>query len=72
MLCDIRPQKEETHQLRMTAGGDRLDYSGDTSTESVGLETIKIQWNSVLSTPKARYTAMGISNMYLNTKLLEP
>ena len=30
MVCDILPQKEETHQLIMTAGGDRLDYSGDT------------------------------------------
>ena len=56
----------------MTAGGDRIDYSGDTSTESAGLETIKIHWNLVLSTPKAKYMTMDISNMYLNTKLPEP
>ena len=72
MVCDIRPQKEETHRLRMTAGGDILDYSGDNSTESAGLETIKINWNSVLSTPKARYMTMDISNMYLTTKPPEP
>ena len=72
MVCDIYPQKEETHGLRMAAGGDRLYYSGDTRTESAGLETIKIHWNLVLSTPKARYMTMDISNMYLNTKLPEP
>ena len=72
MVCDIRPQKEETHRMRMTAGGDRLEYAGKTSTESASLETIKIHWNSVLSTPKARYMTMDISNMYLNTKLPEP
>ena len=56
----------------MTTGGDILDYSGDTSTKSAGLETIKIHWNSVLSTPKARYMTMNISNIYLNKKLPEP
>jgi len=70
MVCDIRPQKEETHRMRMTAGGDSLEYAGNTrSTESASLETIKIHWNSVLFTPKARYMTMDISNMYLNTKL---
>ena len=72
IVCEIHPQKEETHQLRMTAGGDRLDYSGDTSTKSAVLEKIRIHWNSVLSTPKARYMTMDISNMYLNKKLSEP
>ena len=31
--CDIRSQKEETHRVRMTVGGDRLDYAGNTATE---------------------------------------
>ena len=31
--CDIRSQKEETRRVRMTVGGDRLDYSGNTATE---------------------------------------
>lgn len=40
MVCDIRLQKEETHRMRMTAGGDSLEYAGNT--ESASLETIKI------------------------------
>ena len=45
------------------------DYKGETSTETAGLELIKIHWNSVLSTKKAKYITMDISNMYLNTPL---
>ena len=39
--CDIRSQKEETHRVRMTVGGDRLDCAGNTATEVASLETIK-------------------------------
>ena len=45
------------------------DYTGKISTEIAGLELIKMYWNSVLSTTKAKYTTMDISNMYLNTPL---
>jgi hypothetical protein len=52
---DIRPQKTETHRTRLTAGGDRLDYEGKTSTDTAGLETIKIHINSTISKKEAKY-----------------
>ena len=58
--CDIRPQKDETHRTRMTAGGDRLEYEGKTSTETASLETIKMHLNSVISTPGAQYLGFDI------------
>ena len=45
------------------------NYTGKISTETAGLELIKMHWNSVLSTNKAKYMTMDISNMYLNTPL---
>ena len=27
--CDVRPQKEEENQTRLTVGGDRLSYDGE-------------------------------------------
>lgn len=36
------------------------------------METIKIHWNSVLSTPGAKYCTEDISNMYLMSMLLDP
>ena len=57
-----------------TAGGNLLDYEGKTSTETAGMETIKIHINSTISRAKkgARYLCIDIGNMYLNTKLLAP
>jgi hypothetical protein len=38
----------------------------------VGLQTTKILFNSVVSTPEARFACYDISNMYPNTTLLSP
>jgi hypothetical protein len=65
-------QKDEIHQTRMTAGGDRLPYDGKTSTETASLGTTKIHLNSAISTKAARHLCLDIDNMYLNTKLLSP
>ena len=45
------------------------NYGGEISTETAGLKLIKMHWNSVLSTKKAKYMTMDISNIYLNTPL---
>ena len=47
-----RPEKvDNPYRTRITAGGDQLDYDGETSTNSASMTTIKIHQNSVLSTP---------------------
>ena len=71
-VASIRAHKEEQHRVRPTSGGNRLDYSGKTSTKTASLETIKILWNSVLSTKNSRFIVANIGNMYLNTKLTSP
>ena len=71
--CDHRPQKkEEPNRCRITAGGDRLDYDGETAVEVAGLDTTKVHINSTISTPNARYAAGDISNMYTNSRLKSP
>jgi hypothetical protein len=49
----IRTEKAEQKRVRITVGGDRLDYPGETSTDTASLDTTKILINSVLSTPGA-------------------
>ena len=74
-VSEIKLQKAEIHRTRMTAGGDRLDdYEGKTSTDTAGLETIKIHLNSTISRARlgAKYLCIDIKNMYLNTKLPSP
>ena len=48
-----------------------MEFQGDTSTETAGLETAKMVFNSVISTPAGKFMTIDISNMYLNTPLQE-
>jgi len=68
----FRPEKEDPYRTRITAGGDRLDYDGETATHSAGMTTIKTHWNSVLSTKEAKYCTADCSNMYLESVLPSP
>ena len=61
----VRPEKSEPYRTRITAGGDRIDYEGNVTTHTASMETIKMHWNSVISTPGAKYCTADISNMYL-------
>jgi hypothetical protein len=70
-ICNIRPQKSETHRVRMTAGGDKLDYPGDASSPTVSMLDAKIHINSVISDAKhgARHLGLDIKNYYLGTPM---
>ena len=54
-VCDIRPQKKDTHRTKLTAGGNMIGYSGEVSTPSSDLTTMKLHVNSAISDAKARY-----------------
>jgi hypothetical protein len=70
-ICNIRPQKTETHRVRMTAGGDKLDYPGDASSPTVSMLDAKIHINSTISDAKngARHLGLDIKNYYLGTPM---
>ena len=53
-------------------GGDRIHCDYDISAPTCSLPTIKLFWNSVLSTPGAKYFTMDISNFYLGSPLDKP
>ena len=56
----------------LTVGGDRIDYPFDVSAPTCDLTTIKLLWNSTLSTPGAKFFTMDISNFYLGTPMKRP
>jgi hypothetical protein len=47
---DYKPHKKEKERVRLTVGGDRLDYSGDVATSTANITKFKILINSKLST----------------------
>ncbi len=70
-VCNIRPQKTKTHGVRMTAGGDKLDYPGDPSAPTVSMLDAKIHINSTISDTKhrARHLGLDIKNYFLGTPM---
>jgi hypothetical protein len=52
IVTQIRPQKTETHRVRLTVGSNRLEYAGSVSTPTANLTTAKCLLNSTISTPQ--------------------
>eukprot|EP00804_Cyclotella_cryptica_P013333 CCRYP_005110-RA/>CCRYP_005110-RA protein AED:0.26 eAED:0.28 QI:0/0/0/1/1/1/4/0/679 len=71
-VCTIRPEKKEPNRTRLVVGGDRINYPGEVATPTADMLAAKILFNSVISTAKARFMTMDISNFYLNTPLKRP
>jgi hypothetical protein len=69
-ICvDLRPQKKEPNQTRLTVGGNLITYPGDVSTPTADTTTAKLVINSTISTPGARYRCGDIKNFYLCTPM---
>jgi hypothetical protein len=62
LVCDFKPNKTEKHRVRLTVGGNRLDYNGETATSTADITTFKILINSTLSTKDAKIMMMDIKN----------
>jgi hypothetical protein len=72
LVCNIRPQKKETHRVQLIMGGDRIDYPGETATKNANLTTSKCLWNSTISTEGDQFMCADVKNFYLNTILNRP
>ena len=49
MVCDYRPLKIEQYRVRLTVGGDKLNYLYDASFPAATLVDTKLLLNSVIS-----------------------
>ena len=68
-VVDYRPQKEDPHRIRITAGGNLITYEGNASVRTADIDTAKLHWNSVISTPDAKYMCLDIKKFYLTAAL---
>jgi hypothetical protein len=68
-VCDYKPHKKKKERVRLTVGGDRLNYSGDVATSTADITTFKILISRTLSTKDAAMMMMDIKNYYLGTPL---
>jgi hypothetical protein len=68
-VVDIRPNKTETPRVRITVGGNLIQYPDDVSTRSADLTTSKCLLNSTISTEGAKYMCLDVKNFYLGTPM---
>lgn len=69
LVVSIRPGKSETHRTRLTVGGNLIHYPDDVSTPTADITTAKVLFNSVISTPNARFLVADVKDFYLNTEM---
>jgi hypothetical protein len=62
----IRTEKAEQKRVRITVGGDRLDYPGETSTDTASLDTTKILINRI---PVIRYLALRVTPIFTSKSM---
>jgi hypothetical protein len=67
LVCDYKPNKAEKEWVRLTVGGNILDYTGDVETSTEDITTFKFLINSTLSTEDVEMMMMDIKKYYLGT-----
>ncbi len=66
----VQPEKiDEPNRTRLVAGGDRVNYPGDTGTPTTNLLTVKLLINSVISMPSSKFMTMDMADFYLSTPM---
>jgi hypothetical protein len=72
ICCNYQPQKEEKHCVRLTIGGNWIDYPGNKSTLMANLTMAKLLIYSTISTPGAKFLGIDLAYFYLNTLMPNP
>ena len=55
IVINHRPQKDDPNQVRITVGGNLIDHPYELTTRTADMVSAKIMWNSVISTPGAKF-----------------
>ena len=73
-ICDHRPLKEEEWRVRLTVGGDRLDYNYDAGSPAASILETKLTINSVISDAHkgARFMGADLKDFFLASPMKEP
>jgi hypothetical protein len=55
--------------VRITIGGNLINYPYELTTQTADMVSSKIMWNSVISMPNTKFGGADIKNLYLETPL---
>ncbi len=69
IVINHRPQKDDPNHIRITVGGNLINYPYKLTTRTADMVLAKIIWSSMVSTPGAKFGGANIKNMYLKALL---
>ena len=65
IVCTLQPQKVDVNRTRLTMGGDRINMYMDCGTPTANLLTVKLLFNSIVSTPGEIVLGLDLKDFYL-------
>ena len=68
-MVKYRPEKSDPNRVRLTVGGDHINYPGDCGTPTADMLAVKLLLNSAISTKGVKFISIEIQNLYLNTPM---
>ena len=69
IVCEYRSEKKDPYLTRIKMGGNLINYPGDCGTSTADLLTVKLMFNSIISTPNAKFMTIDIKDFYLMTPM---
>jgi hypothetical protein len=69
IICVYCSEKKDPYCTRITMGGNLVNYPDDCGTPTADLFTVKLMFNSIISTPNAKFMTMDIKVFYLMTPM---
>jgi hypothetical protein len=60
--CDYCSEKKDPYRTRITMGGNLVNYPDDCGTPTADLLTVKLMFNSIISTPNAKFMTIDIKD----------
>jgi hypothetical protein len=55
--------------VRWTAGGNKVEYNGNVTTQTANIQTAKCLFKSLVSTPNGRFMTLDLKDFYLCSDL---
>ena len=69
IICTYRSEKKDPYRTHITMGGNLINYPDDCGTPTADLLTVKLMFNSIISTPGAKFMTIDIKDFYLMTPM---
>ncbi len=69
IVCVYHSEKKDPYCTRITMGGNLINYPDDCGTPTANHLTVKLMFNSIISTPGAKFMTIDMKDFYLMTPM---